>query len=47
MNSMKKCPKPGCKILIPLARHSCTKHWHKLSWREQEAWMRRNDGTDT
>lgn len=43
---MNKCPAPGCEIFIPPARRYCTKHWRKLSWRKQRAWMRRNQGAN-
>ena len=44
--NLKECPKRGCEILVPRGRLRCKEHWDELSWRERDAWMKRNKGAD-
>ena len=46
MKRMRKCPVPGCEIMVPPRRFCCKKHWDELPWRERDAWMNRNKGAD-
>ena len=41
MNRMKKCPVPGCEIMVPPDRLCCKEHWDELSWQKRLAFMLR------